>query len=101
MDIAAKTIVQYENEHKAQESERINVAMKRPHVPMGATLQYTEEIEEGRFLTRRLEEDGNWRVLVEGRKSKWMRTHPEGGPMPNFSAMEPDFGDEPYHEKYD
>ncbi len=101
MDIAAKTIVQYENEHKAQESERINAAMKRPHTPKGATLQYTEEIEDGRFVTHRLEENGKWSMLVEGRKSKWMRTHPEGGPMPDFSAMEPDFGDEPYPEKYD
>lgn len=101
MDIAAKTIVQYENEHKAQETARINAAMKRPHVPIGVTLQYTEEIEEGRFVTRRLEEDGNWRELVERRKSKWMRTHPEGGPMPDFSAMEPDFGEQPYTEKYD
>lgn len=101
MDIAAKTIVQYENEHKAQESERINAAMKRPNTPKGATLQYTEEIEEGRFVTHRLEENGKWSMLVEGRKSKWMRTHPEGGPMPDFSAMEPDFGDEPYPKKYD
>lgn len=71
MDIAAKTIEQYGQDHEAEEYRHKVASFKRTN--MGFTSSYSEWLDEDRLMTHTLQRDGRWAIQVENVKMKRMR----------------------------
>lgn len=71
MDIAAKTIEQYGQDHEAEEYRHKVASFKRTN--MGFTSSYSEWLNEDRLMTHTLQRDGRWTIHVEDVKMKRMR----------------------------
>lgn len=90
MEIAAKTVVRYGDEHQGEEYAVAQRAARRTPKATGATLRWTENLGDGKFKTCWLQEDGTWAYKIEDVRSKWIRTHPDATTFPDFDTMWPD-----------
>ena len=90
MEIAAKTVVRYGDEHQGEEYAVAQRAARRTPKATGATLRWTENLGNGKFKTCWLQEDGTWAYKIEDVRSKWIRTHPDATTFPDFDTMWPD-----------